>query len=167
MRSPFIVDGNTLDYFESQLAGSAGNEVRVLLLEAIKRGDVYAPFPIQDEYKEKWDPPIFCDDLELKKIFRNTKPADVAAHVGRIGRTYPKVMRRVRKTNRDPGDPWLVATAIAKSGTVVTEELASPNGTAAKQKASLKKLPDICSSESIPVYNGAEFLDWCRENYVI
>lgn len=166
MHPPFFVDGNSLDYFETQLSGSAGNEVRVLILTAIERGDVSAPFPIQREYKEKNDPAVFILDPELKKIFQNSKTNKVAVEVGKLGRAHPKLLRRSQKTNRDPGDPWLVANAKVSNGTVISEECGSPSGIAGKQALALKKLPDVCACNGIPCTNGEGFLDWCRNNYL-
>lgn len=168
MQPPFFVDNNTLDYFEDQLLGAGGNEVRVLLLEAIEKGDLIAPFPIRDEYKAKSDPPIFIQDQELVKVFVSTKGQAVAKEMTKIALDHPKLTRRAQRTNKDPGDPWLLANAALSEGTVVTEEVVGsiPNGTQ-KTPSSMKKLPDICAHRGIACCSGSEFLDWCRDEYDI
>ena len=161
---PFFVDNNSLDFLESQLTGSNGNRVRVLLIEAIDKKLISCPFPIMSEYEEKSDPPMFCEDLELKKIFVNKKELDVITQLSGVASDFPHTLKRIKKTNRNPGDPWLLANALAKEGTIVTEELPSKGGIAGKQKNSLKKLPDICQAASIKWTNGQGLLDWCENN---
>ncbi|MHA7857119.1 MAG: DUF4411 family protein [Henriciella sp.] len=167
MQPPFFVDGDALDFFESELSGKAGNEVRVLLLTAIERDDLVAPFPIRGEYEAKSDPPIFIDDPELRAVFKSTKRPDVAAEMVRVVSDHPKTRRRSSKTRRDPGDPWLIANASVQQGTVVTQELPKVADPKSRLPETLKKIPDICGYRSVPCVNGAEFLEWCRSNYSV
>lgn len=122
------------------------------LNEMIRNGQLISSTEIMDELKD--------DDLKdwAKKHRECFLPLtqDVQEKTKEVLAQFPNLIK-VRSTGNSNADPFLIATALIKGGSIVTNEKLGD------EKTKDHKIPNVCQALEIPYMNLHTFLDTILE----
>lgn len=114
--------------------------------ELIRAGRLVAPEEVRLEVKKKADG-LFDWVNERRGMFVDLEPA-IQARAKEILRAHPWLLKNM--PDKSPADPFVIALAMERSLTVVTEE--------APGSAKKPKIPIVCSTANVECINLVEFL---------
>ena len=116
----------------------------------IRKGIIICSEEVRHELEKKSDG--VCDWIKKIDIFI-PHDEDVQKAVRQILKSHPRLLNT--KRNRSGADPFVIAVALVRKGSVITNELRSG-------KADKPKIPDVCDAYKISCKSLLEIL---REQY--
>ena len=150
----FVVDASALIDLETWFRKATFPSLWQKLLDMADQGLLICPRAVLGELEKKSENlhkclkhnPALASDEVTVNIIEITK---------RLDKKYPKLKIGERRSTPNPrsADPWIVALALHKNGTVVSSEKSKPNA------MEVYKIPDACRLEGVPCMKLPDFFE--------
>jgi len=153
MKLPCIIDTSSLIDAANQYNISKKSFVHVWSKfdEWIEDGKLISSVAVKDELTSK-DLEDFLKWARKHKEFFYPLTKEVQEKTTEVLAKYPNLIK-IRGTGNSNADPFLVATALLRSGTIVTQEKREKNS------KKICKIPNVCDGFGIPCIKLQDFLD--------
>lgn len=149
MNKPYVIDACALinACHNYSMTSQFFSRVWEIFDEMISKGELISSSEVMDELK---DDKLYAWAKQHRECFL---PLDkfVQDKTREILKRYPKLIQ-MKSVHNSNADPFLIATAIVKEGTLVTDERLG------NETQGQVKIPNVCRNENIPCINLQQFI---------